>query len=247
MSDPVGRKEDSEGAEADLWRACRRGEADARRRILDAHASLVRRLSARLYARRLDEVAQFEDYLHYGMVGLLEAVDRFDPDRGASFATYATYRIRGAILNGLEHASEKRDFGAHRMRLDAERVRSLRREAAAPADDPLRALVDVTVGLSLGFLLETANEEAREARAHHASPYQSCAVAQAREQVVRAVETLPEREQLIVRQHYFHGVSFAEIAELLDLTRGRVSQLHGRALARIREVFAASRRLDGYY
>jgi len=201
-------------------------------------------VAAQLYARRPDDLADFADYLHEGMVGLLEALGRFDPARGASFTTYATHRIRGAILNGIARISEKRALHEHSLRLRAERVRSLRQESEGAPDESFRELVDVTIGLTLGLLLETANEETRAASAEAANPYASCALADARARVAGAVAGLPERERFIVRRHYFDQVSFAEIAELLGLTRGRVSQLHGRALRRIREAYEAKRPLD---
>ena len=176
--------------------------------------------------------------------GLLEALDRFDPGRGASFATYASHRIRGAILNGIERISEKREVRAHSLRLRAERVRSLRQESGGSADESFRELVDVTIGLTLGLLLETATEETRAANAEASNPYASCALADVRARIAGAVEQLPERERFIVCRHYFEQVSFAEIADLLGVTRGRVSQLHGRALRQIREAYEAGRPLD---
>src|SRR5262245_2083763 len=100
-----------------LWAALRRGDPEARSRLVDVHESLVRTLAAELYARRPDGVADFGDYLHYGMLGLLEAIDRYDPDRGAAFATFARYRIRGAILNGIAKETEQREFRSYRARL----------------------------------------------------------------------------------------------------------------------------------
>ncbi len=68
---------------------------------------LVTRIAASLYARRFDNAVSFEDYKHYGVIGLLEARQKYDQNKGAMFDTYATYRIRGAILNGVINHSEK--------------------------------------------------------------------------------------------------------------------------------------------
>lgn len=231
----------------DLWSAVRGGDAEARRRLVEAHEPLVRRLAAQLFARRPDGIADFGDYLHYGMVGLLEAVERYDPARGASFATFARYRVRGAILNGTAKVSEQREFHSHRARLRSERLKSIREDGPEPSDDAFRELVEVTIGISLGVLLETAARDERIAHAERANPYARCALAEVRSTLTRRVGGLPERERFVIRQHYFHHTSFAEIAGVLGVTKGRVSQLHGRALRRIREAYQASRPLDDYY
>jgi len=233
--------------EEPLWAAYRRGDEAAHERLVELYTPLARRLAAQLFARRSDGVADFSDYHHYGMVGLLEALCRFEPGRGASFSTYATYRIRGAILNGTERLSEQRSLYAHRARVHAERARSLRRDASRRGSEEFAALVDVAIGLTLGVLIEDEFERIPEPSEVESNPYSACAVAEVRERLLRAVDELPEREQFVVRRHYVDGVSFAELALSLRLTRGRISQIHARALRRIREAHEASRFLDEAY
>src|SRR5262245_40547535 len=230
-----------------LWAALRRGEPEARSRLVDAHASLVRTFAAELYARRPDGVVDFGDYLHYGMVGLLEAIDRYDPDRGASFATFARYRIRGAILNGIAKETEQREFRSYQARLRHERLRSFDPEGRDASGDPFRELVDVTIALSLGYLLETVNEENQAASQSRANPYSRCAIGEVRRILAEAVVELPDREQFIIRQHYFHQMSFRDIAQVMRITKGRVSQLHTRALASLRAAYEASRPFEELY
>src|SRR5438128_2076815 len=94
--------------ETSLWAQYRRtGEPLLRARLVTTYLPLTHGIAARLFGQRSNDSVAFEDYLQYGRVGLLEAIDRFDPARGeASFTTFAGYRIRGSILNGLEKATE---------------------------------------------------------------------------------------------------------------------------------------------
>jgi len=225
----------------DLWTAARSGDEHAREQIVAHHVELVRKIAARLYASRTDQIADFNDYLHYGMVGLLESLERYDGgDRGASFATYAGHRIRGSILNGLSKASERRQLAAHRARLGAERARSLAPDPDRKHADAFADMVETTLALAVGALLE------QTAAASHETPYTRAAMAQARKRIGSVLERLPERERLILRQHYFERIAFADIAASLGVTRGRVSQLHSRGIQRIREQWASDGELDDY-
>ena len=235
------RPDDATTARA-LWAQFIVSRADSLREELIAHyLPLARIAAAKLYRLRPDDSVSFEDYLQYARVGLLEAVDRFDPEREASFETFSGYRIRGAILNGLGRESEIAAQRAYWSTRTQERVESLQ-PAELRATAGLDDFAQLTLGLALGFLLDRETEPADTAVA--SNPYAATELVELRRVVRGLVEQLPERERDIVRQHYFHEREFQIIAKDLGLTKGRVSQLHSQALHRIAKLLDKTSLLD---
>lgn len=228
-----------------LWETLRSsGDAQVREELILRYAGFARAVAANLYRSRPDDAAPFDEYLQYARLGLLEAVDRYDGARGASFETFSSYRIRGAILNGLARDSElgaQRNFWRTRL---AEREHSLAQAALEhPESASLRDFVHLAAGLAIGWLLEATGQDTAD-EAPERNPYAATELEQARGQLRERVEALPERERQIVRQHYFEQREFQEIAARLGVTKGRVSQLHARAIERIRLALDPSPRLD---
>ncbi|WP_457323215.1 sigma-70 family RNA polymerase sigma factor [Roseateles sp. P5_E11] len=201
---------------------------------MDAYTPLVRRLAARVYARRLGNELEFADLVQLGVVGLLEAIDRYTPARGVRFETFATYRIEGAILNGLPSYSEfQRQFAARHDQA-RERAESLRQEDAEEDRSALERLSDLAIGLALGFALEGEYEQVGEP-GEPDNAYARIEFAQLSRQLAELVEQLPEVERRVIFRHYFQQQPFDEIAQGLALTKGRISQIHHAALRRLRE------------
>jgi RNA polymerase sigma factor for flagellar operon FliA len=194
-----------------------------------------------LYRARPDDSVSFDDYLQYARVGLLEAIDRYDPGREASFETFSGYRIRGAILNGLGRESEVAAQRAYWSTRTPERIDSLQ-PAAVRGGANLDDFAQLAVGLALGFLLDRDSEPVDTSAA--SNPYAATELAELRGVVRGLVERLPERERDIVHQHYFHEREFQVIARELGVTKGRVSQLHSQALRRISELLDETSLLD---
>jgi RNA polymerase sigma factor FliA len=221
-----------------------------RQGLVRRYLEMTHRIAASLFAKRIHNTVSFDDYLQYGRVGLLEAIDRYDPAREASFETFAGYRIRGAILNGLEKSTESAAQAAHRRHArNRERVQSLlpgvARDPQAQAEfidaassepdlDPFASMVDVAILLAMGYVLEDSGEW-NPAGADRGDPYRSVQLERVRARLNLLVDALPQRERLIVRYHYFEHMEFQTIGEVLELSKGRVSQLHSRALRLIRE------------
>jgi len=171
----------------------------------------------------------------------LEAIDRFDPSRGeASFATFAGYRIRGSILNGLEKATEASAQSAHRRRFRLrERTQSL---GQLSGEDPHRhraldfaGMVDMAILLAMGYVLEDSGQWNPAGADKSNDPYRSVQLERLRTRLKRLVDVLPERERAIVCYHYYEHMEFQDIGAMLGISKGRVSQLHARALQLIRE------------
>ena len=185
--------------EAQLWSRWRgAGDAAARDRLVLHYLPFARALAAVHYRGRIHADVEFDDYLQLARLGLMESVDRYEPERGAQFKTYVAHRIRGALLNGLEKATEKSQQIAARKRLQAERLESVKSaaldaaashpfdEGRATARGPaarsrqstlLAYLAEVGIGIALGVMLEDTGmvaadgeSEGRDVAAVAASP-----------------------------------------------------------------------------
>src|SRR4051812_34793299 len=119
----------TEEEERELWHAyLSRKDGKIRERLIEYYLSYARIIAAKLYAGRHHDEFEFDEYLQFAIVGLVESIDRYDPDRGAQFKTYASQRMIGSILNGIELLSEKQQQIRFRQRLMAERVESLKED-----------------------------------------------------------------------------------------------------------------------
>jgi RNA polymerase sigma factor FliA len=219
-------------------------DPQCRSALIELYMPLARIIAARAYGGRQDQSVGFDDYLQYARVGLIEAVDRFDANRGVPFEAFSTHRIRGAIVNGLAHESEsaaQRSFWRTRM---AERMQSL---VGAQGADPRRAslqdLVDLTIGVALGMVLDGHDVEPVD-ETIGGNPYAATELEQFSLRMRTAVQELPVREREVIEGHYYLRLEFQEIARNRGVTKGRVSQLHAKALARLRQVLVEEPRLN---
>jgi len=229
-----------------LWEsvALNDDNSEARERLIRNYTPLVKGIAARLYTRRIDDIADFGDYMQYGLIGLMESIDRYDPQSNASFKTYASYRIAGSILNGLEKVSEYRTQHAHRSKLLKERLESINSDKS---DDLFADLVNSAVYIALGYMLDDANNEKAPDLLLQGKNYSSTEMKHIQQQLKFIIEKLPLKEAMVVKYHYFHYVGFDDIGDILGLSKGRVSQLHKGALQHIREIFDDENRLDILY
>jgi len=223
-------------------------DADARARLAAHYREFARMLAARCFGHRFSQELEFDDYLQFAQIGLLEAIERFDPERGIPFEAYAERRITGAILNGTESLSEKQRQIATRLTVRRERARSLQQAEGAPAasdtTDPLQRLADIAVGLAIGFVLDDAASLAEAEKADtSATPYERLELAQLREQVDKLVDALPEVERRVIRHHYYQRIPFDEISRACNLSKGRISQIHHAAIERLRRLCAQAERV----
>lgn len=234
-----------EATEQQLWVDYRRGIEIARNQLLEKYLPLAKRLAAALYANRPANGIEFGDYLHLAYVGLLEAMQRYRHDSSAQFATFATYRIRGSVLNGIPRMTELGDHIGYLKQAQRDRTQSLlRKNDEVPHD--FSGMLDLVVTIALTYQLDDLAIEQDQESLPDNGPYVSRAYEETQNFVRAALVHLSEREQQIIRCHYFHQVNFNEIAELLNITKGRVSQLHKRALEKIRAVLQRQRLSELY-
>ena len=220
--------------EASLWRRLRfEREAHCREQLFSRYATLARAIARRQLGRRPRRGADLGDLEHFAYEGLLQAIDRYDPLRGIPFGAFARRRIVGSISDGASQMDESAAAYHHRRRQEVDRARSL---ADHPHDDPVAALAALASGLAIGLMLEgTTLIVGADGADPRPDPYQSLAWRELRALLAAEIARLPPREATIVRQHYEAGVSFTHIAALLGLSKGRVSQLHAGAIARLRQ------------
>lgn len=228
-----------------LWDEYQRGLEAARARLLEQYQPLARRLAASLYAKRAVEDIEFGDYLHLAYTGLLEAMQRYRYTPVTQFATFATYRIRGAVLNGIPLMSETGHRIAVHKRLLHERTRSL-----APCEGgfstQLADMLDLIAGIAITCRLDELTE-ADEPNLHSAvDPYGSCEYDHLQRRLREIIERLPERERHLVYYHYFHQMPFEGIAELFELSKSRVSRLHKAVIEQIRDQLRRARLTEIY-
>ena len=224
--------------EARLWAELRRGSASAREQLFERNLPYARALARREYRGRRGADLDLDDLFQLACTGLLEAMDRFDPDLGVPFPGFANRRIRGAMIDGIAKMNEVREQLSHRGRVKRERLRSLALERAAKleAGEAMEALVDMAVGLALGFMLEgTGLYHDSQEPATQVTAYDSLAWKELVDRLVGELARLGERDRLIIRLHYMEDVNFDQIAVLLSLSKGRISQLHKSALMLLRK------------
>ncbi len=224
--------------EATLWAALREGAPTARERLFELHLPYARALSRREYRSRRGADIDPEDLFQLACVGLMEAMDRFDPALGVPFRGFAMRRIRGSMIDGIARMNEVREQLSHRGRVKRERLRSLAAGDAGKLDsaEAMEALVDMAVGLALGFMLEgTGLYHDEEEPSTPATAYDSMAWKEMVDRLVAELARLPERDRRIIRLHYMEDVNFDQIAVLLGLSKGRISQLHKAALMLLRK------------
>jgi RNA polymerase sigma factor for flagellar operon FliA len=235
-------------------RTAEREARGLRDRLVVNYSPLVRYVAGRT-AGRVGGPLDQEDLVSSGLVGLLAAVETFDPGRGTKFESYAISKIRWSILDELR----KVDPLSRRTRLRAHQIDRARDELVqklgrAPTESELVGRLGVSVTEHRAFLDQYARSQVRSFEAScgdlqggpvgglhdlvsdHAAtdPASAAEVAEVRARLVRAIACLGEKERVVTTFYYFEGLTLREIGRVLDLTEGRISQILHAALARLR-------------
>jgi RNA polymerase sigma factor for flagellar operon FliA len=217
------------------------------------HLPLVRQVVQRMLPRKPPEVPT-EDLVSWGVVGLLDAMRKYDPHREATFSTYAQYRIRGSILDYLRRCDWlPRSIRQRSHDLDAATMRLERRLGRQPDGAEIAAELDMSpaeysqilaalgstamiptgdVGFGRGEEGLSGDDTLSDSGDH--GPMKRVLRKERVQILAKAIECLPEKERIVVSFYYFEGLTMREMAEALHLTEGRISQLHSQAMARLR-------------
>lgn len=233
---------------SDIWaRYNDDSRAELRLEIFDAYLPFARAIARRHFLDRSSDIER-ADLEQLAYAGLLEAIDRFDPKRGAPFESFAAPRVAGSIVDGLAHLSERREQLAYNRRVEKERTRSL--GIAAPpeglsAAEAMAALAELAIGTALSFMLEETGLVANETTPDHRSnAYESAAWKDLIGRLATEVASLEDRERAVIHRHYQDGLAFAVIGALLGISTGRVSQIHRAALTRLRKRLLSARQFS---
>ncbi len=236
-------------SEPELWAVWRSGgDPGARLALVERYQRFAKTIAATVYRRSTRNEVPFEDFSQFALVGLLEAVDRYDPARGAKFETYAGPRIRGAILSGLAHMTEHHEQAATRQRLESERIASLLPETGlSQGEELLGQLGEIGVSVALGFILDAIGLSTDSREECLTDPYALVELRQVQQQVRDMVERLPASERSTIDLHYGKAKRFEQIAEELGVSPARVSQLHRQAIVRLRALISKATGCDLVY
>ena len=230
--------ETPEQVEASLWRRFKfEQDLACRLHLFNRYQDIAAQIAGREFRSRPSYGLERGDFLQLASQGLLEAIDRFDPLRGIPFQVFARYRISGAIRDGLSRSSEGAAQYSFQKRIEAERLRSLREAEGGTETGALEELARQAVGLAIGFMLgELASFETLPESEHPVDPYQSLTWREMLASAKQAIARLPEKERVVIQLHYLKNVPFGQIAELMGLSKGRISQLHRAGLEHVRQI-----------
>ena len=227
------------------------GTLDKSRQI-DQYIPLVRRLAHHLIAK-LPASVQIDDLIQAGLIGLMDAINRFEEGQGAQFETYASQRIRGSMLDELRSADwmprgvrqAQRKIETATMKAEQMMGRSASEKEIADVlgvslDEYQEMLFD-SRGAQLIFYDDYADDGDGEGYLdrqmdgdEEANPLEMLGDQRFRETLVKAIEELPEREKMLMGLYYEQELNFREIAAVLGVTESRVCQLHTQAVSRLK-------------
>ena len=246
-----------------LWREYRNNkDQHVRDRLILTYAPLVKYVAGRLGSGLPAHVDE-NDLVSYGLLGLIGAIERFDPDRDIKFETYAIARIKGSIIDELRAM----DWVPRSVR---SRARDIERAIGELERKLMRAPTDEEIAEKLGVTTDDLNDSLSEIGrsaiaaldelwtissgaggdqvalidtiedTHGPEPQSELAQTELREALGEAIARLPEREKLVVTLYYYEELTLREIGEVLGVTESRVSQLHTKAILRLKARLAGS-------
>lgn len=230
-----------------------------RERQIIKYSPLVKTIAGRLGIRLPQHISR-EDLLSAGIMGLLDAIDKFDSEKGVEFKSYAEFRIRGAMLDELRsmdwvprsvRKSAKRLEEAY-SRVEKEKMRPARdEEVASELGMGLEAfyrVLDEARGVSiineeeiLNIVPQSQMNKLRQTiySGLGISPLDSLNMAEVKIIIAQAIEKLPKNERMVVTLYYYEELTMKEIGEIMGYTESRVSQLHTKAVIRLRSSLKA--------
>jgi RNA polymerase sigma factor for flagellar operon FliA len=219
--------------------------------LLEEHAPLVKRLAHQLKAK-LPPSVEVDDLIQAGMIGLLDAVNRYEENHGAQFETYAVQRIRGAMLDELRNSDWLPRSIRQNMRKIEDAMNVMQQRLGRP---PTESEVAKQLKMSLDDYQELLNESGghqlvyyedfhesddgehfldRYVTEYADDPLQALMHTGFREAVIAAITNLPEREKILMGLYYEQEMNLKEIGAVMNVSESRVCQLHSQAIARLR-------------
>ncbi len=218
---------------------------------LKQYSPLVRRLAHQMIAK-LPANVEIDDLIQVGMIGLADALSRFDAAQGVQFETFATQRIRGAMLDELRGTDYlSRGTRKHQRTIESAVHKLEQKLGRAPLESEISKELGMTLteyqellgkvrGTQLVYLEDMSGDDGdqdfldRHVGDESVNPLAQLQDHRMREALIEAIKVLPEREQFVMSMYYEHDMNLKEIAAVLKVTESRVCQLHSQSIARLR-------------
>ena len=240
----------------ELWTRYKK-DADerARERLVLAYSPLVKFVAGRM-SSGLPAHIEEADLLSYGLLGLIGAIERFEPEREIKFETFAVARIKGSIIDELRSLDwVPRSVRAKAREIEAAHAKLERTMGRTPTDDEVSSELGVSMEEFQESLLQISNSSVvaldelwavSDASGDQVSlldtmkdpsavdPARELGVSELKDRLASAISRLPEREKLVVALYYYENLTLREIGEVLGVTESRVSQLHTKAVLRLK-------------
>ena len=225
---------------------------ELREQLILEYAPLVKIVAGRL-CMYLGNTVEYEDLCSYGIFGLIDAIDKFDLAKDVKFETYASLRIRGSILDQIRKMDWIPRTIRQRQRMIDDAIKTVEaRTGHSATDDEIavelnissdeflnwQSQLNVTNVVSLNEFVEAGNEPVMEAEhnSHFIQPEDNIAKQELSEKLKEALEKLTEKEKQVILLYYYEDMTLKEISAALEVSESRVSQLHTKALNKMRNV-----------
>jgi RNA polymerase sigma factor for flagellar operon FliA len=246
----------------DLWRRFKgTGDVHARERLVIAYSPLVKYVAGRM-ASGLPAHVEEADLISYGLVGLINAIERFEVEREIKFETYAITRIKGSIIDELRSLDwVPRSVRARAREIERANAKLEHQLQRAPSDEEMAAELKMGVDEFQDALVQISNSTIAaldelwsvsdssgdavsllDTLTDENAPDPAAVMDQTdlKDRVADAIARLPEREKLVVTLYYYEELTLREIGEVLGVTESRVSQLHTKAILRLKARLAGA-------
>ncbi|MDC7302615.1 FliA/WhiG family RNA polymerase sigma factor [Agathobacter ruminis] len=224
---------------------------ELREQLIIEYSQLVRIVAGRL-SMYLGHNVEYEDLVSYGIFGLIDAIDKFDATKQVKFETYASLRIRGAILDQIRKMDWIPRTVRQRQRRIDEAIKAIEMRTGHTATDEelanelglseeellnWQSQLKVTNLVSLNEFEETGPEPVMDAthNSHFAQPEDVIAETELKEMLIESLQLLTEKERRVIELYYYEDLTLKEISKVLDVSESRVSQLHTKALVKMRK------------
>lgn len=224
---------------------------ELREQIILEYAPLVKVVAGRL-SMYLGYNVEYDDLVSYGIYGLIDAIDKFDMDKEVKFETYASLRIRGAILDQIRkmdwiprtvrQKQKKIDEAIKRVEMQTGKTaldEEVARELGVSGEELLewQSQLKVTNVVSLNEFIEQGSEPVMDARhnSHFIQPEEQVQETELKEKLQEAMEQLTEKEKKVILLYYYEDLTLKEISRVLEVSESRISQLHTKALSKMQK------------
>lgn len=226
--------------------------AEIREKIIVEYAPLVKIVAGRL-SMYLGYNVEYDDLVGYGIFGLIDAIDKFDINKDVKFETYASLRIRGSILDQIRKMDWiPRTVRQKQKKID-EAIRKIETETGRNAQDEeiarelgvseeeltsWQSQLKVTNLVSLNEYVDQGMEPVMDARgnSHFAQPEDAIAEDELKQVLTESLEVLTEKERKVITLYYYENLTLKEISNVLEVSESRISQLHTKALKKMRKI-----------